>query len=168
MLTIQQQLSPNLSEVKNFFEKVFSEYDSTDIENFADDENQTMDEWFDVEALLEYLQHGAFIEAREGEKLVGAIFIGKQNILNWPDGKKAEIFILGVDPEYRKHGMGRELMKHAEMFGKKLGAKSIIVNTHQSLLTVQQFYERLGYQKIGSLADYYDNGTAIFFKKRLT
>lgn len=167
MISFFNQTNPDLDELKEFFEKVFAEFDPEDVENFKDDDHQSLEEWFDMNSLRNYLVEGALIEAREKQTLVGAIFVGKQHLLSWPDGKKAEIFILGVEPTIRGQGLGKKLVSMAEQSAKEFGAQSIIVNTHISLETVQRFYENLGFVRIGLLNNYFDNGDAVFFKKEL-
>lgn len=167
-MNIQKQDAPDIQELKTFFENAFQSYDEIDQSGFAPEDNQFMDDWFAIESLPEILDQGALFETRdESDALVGAIFIAKQHLLSWPDGKKMEVFILGVDHKARKKGVGKRLMEEAENFAKEFGAKSIIINTHISLVTVQHFYEKLGYTRMGVLKGYYDNGDAVFFVKHI-
>ncbi|MBU1868264.1 GNAT family N-acetyltransferase [Patescibacteria group bacterium] len=166
---ISRQNNPNIAELTSMFKTAFDKLTADDQLRFDSDKNgQELFEWFDINQLREYFQHGLLIEARDvNENLVGAIFVGKQNPLSWPDGNKVEIFILGVDPVARGKRIGSALVKEAEKQAKKNGAKKIIVNTHVSLKADQQFYKKLGYVPMGTLANYYDNGNAVFFCKVL-
>lgn len=161
------QLSPSESELHSFFEGVFTEI--ADSGNFLEEQNQNLlSDWFSVAEMNNYLAHGSLIEARlEDGKLIGAIFIGKQNQVSWPDGRKMEIFILGVDENYREQGVAKKLVLAAEEYAAAQKAQKIIVNTHVAMESVHLFYQKIGYEKMGILRDYYDNGDAVFFQKRV-
>ena len=166
---ITRQEKPNILELTALFEMVFNELDVNDQSRFDKDQNgQELSEWFDIQELNKYIQHGRLIEARDiYGHLVGAIFIGKQNPLTWPDGHKVEVFILGVNPKFRGKGIGTNLIREAEKQAKEMGARKIIVNTHTSLEADQRYYKKLGYSSIGTLTNYYDNGSAVFYSKEL-
>ena len=159
------QTSPNQKELHTFFETVFNEI--ADGGAFTEDQDQSLDQWFSVDEMCTYLPHGQLIEARNDERIVGAIFIAKQHPISWPDGHKMEIFILGVHPEYRGHGIAKELVKRAEEYAALAGAKKILINTHILQEQVQQMYEQMSYERVGVLKDYYDNGDAVFFAKNI-
>lgn len=157
--------APNRDELHAFFETVFNEIpDGTE---FSEDQDQTLDEWFSVDEMITYLPNGQLIEARDDKTLVGALFIAKQNPITWPDGQKMEVFILGVDRNYRGQGIAKELLKRAEAFAAQYGAKKIIINTHILQEQVQAIYHSIGYDRIGVLTNYYDNGDAVFFSKNI-
>ncbi len=165
-ISISHQPQPNQTELEDFFEAVFSEIPDTD--NFTDDQDQNLAEWFSLAEMLKYVAYGKLIEARlENHQLVGAIFIGMQNPITWPDGKKMEIFILGVDKNFRGNDISKKLMMAAEAYALEVGAQKIIVNTHVAMESVHAIYQKFGYEKIGVLKNYYDNGDAAFFQKIL-
>lgn len=162
------QTNPNLAELQNFFERVFCVYANEDISNSQNEKNQNLDEWFSISTLPHFLSDGFLLESRDHQgTLVGSVFVAKQHALTWPDGRKMEIFILGVEPSHRKQGIGAKLMRAVIFQAKKFGAKKIIVNTHSSVHSVHRFYEHFGFEKIGTLNQYYDNGDAIFFQKNI-
>lgn len=155
---------PNLEEITHFFEEAFLSVDEQG--HLLEDQDQSLAEWFSVHEMMNH--HGQLIEKRANGKLVGALFIGKEHTLTWEDGKKMEVFILGVHRNFRGMGIAKELMQMAEEFARDQRARKIIVNTHVDLKGVHLFYEKLGYEKIGILSEYYDNGDAVFFQKKLT
>lgn len=167
-LEIKLKSNPNISELRDFFEKAFAVYNPEDEAQFDDSDNHTLDEWFAADELSKYLEEGFLLEARIERKLVGAVFVAKQHALTWPDGRKMEIFILGVDPTVRGQSIGKKLMQEVEKHAKEFGAESLMVNTHHSLISVQRFYETLGYQRIGRLKNYYANGDGVFFQKKIS
>lgn len=107
------------------------------------------------------------ILAEENGELIGGAIIGMQSPLSWPDGRKCELFILGVLPEFRKLGIGKSLLKKAEEIAKGMGAKSVIINTNALMKRTEKFYLDNGYQNIGMLKGYYGNGDAVFLLKVL-
>jgi ribosomal protein S18 acetylase RimI-like enzyme len=163
---VTRQQHPNALELKQFFETVFTQIE--DIKNFSNDKNQSLNEWFSIREMINYMSNGLLAEARlDNGQLVGALFIGKQHPLSWLDGKKMEIFILGVDKKFRFQGIAKQLVVFAEKFAIDQKSKKIMVNTHIVMESVHQFYKKIGYKKMGVLADYYDNGDAVFFQKTL-
>lgn len=166
-IDIQEQSQPDQQELTAFFELAFTDLD--DSTAFAADLEQGLDDWFSMSELMNYLPYGMLAEARlESDQLIGAVFIGKQHPLSWPDGHKMEVFILGVHPQFRHLGIAQQLMALAEEFAKQQAAKKILVNTHTVMTSTQEFYEKLGYQRMGSLTGYYQNGDAVFYQKQLT
>ncbi|PWU24244.1 hypothetical protein C5B42_00295 [Candidatus Cerribacteria bacterium 'Amazon FNV 2010 28 9'] len=164
---IATQKNPDKHELSHLFETSFA--CMLEEGNFSPELNQSLFEWFDMDEMITELQKGGvLLEARDDEnKLVGALFLAKQNRITWPDGKKAEIYIVATLPEARGKGIGKRLLLEAEDAAREMEAKSIIANTHVLANLVAAFYEKQGYQKMGILNDYYDNGDAVFFQKKL-
>lgn len=143
--------------------------DPADAQRFAEtNTGQSLSEWFSLDEMSKYLTKGSLIEARDEKgQLVGAVFIGQQNPLSWPDGKKAELFILAVAGDQREQGIGTALIAQAEKVAKELGAQKIIVGAHVFQQKTHAFYLKLGYRDMGVLKDYYANGDARFFGKAI-
>lgn len=163
-LLFHENVQPDIQEIRNFLKKVFQEMDSEELQA-AD--NQSLEEWFAVSEIPNYLTHCTVIDCRSNKDLVGLVIVGKQHPLTWPDGNKAEIFVLGVAGSHRKKGIGKVLIEKAELVARRMGARSTVINTHVDWISSHKFYEKIGYQQIGRLKDYYDNGDAVFFKKAL-
>ena len=169
-IQIISQLNPNISELKTFLENAYKEIDETDQKRFDEENaNQLIDEWFSTEEMSKYLEDGNLLEARtESNELVGVAFVGKQNPITWPDGKKTELFVFAVHPEYRRHGLGKKLLMQVEEGAKKLGSVKLILNAHILQKQMHDWYVKNGFTEIGVLRNYYDNGDAKFFSKTLT
>jgi ribosomal protein S18 acetylase RimI-like enzyme len=140
----------------DFFQKAF---------DIDDEDSQDLDEWISIDEILSNLNTGALFVATIGNLIIGAVFIDKQNKYTYVDGKKLEIYIIGVDRQYRKNGVATGLLGCIEKYAKEVNAKKIIANTHIDLVDVQNFYIRNGYKMIGKLENYYDNGDAMFMQK---
>jgi len=156
-----------IDELELLFTDCFNKLKDNDSEKFDDDNNQSFREWFGIDNLNDYLKYAHIIVAEDDGKLVGGAIVGMQNPLSFPDGKKYELFILGVLPEYRNKGIGKMLISEVENVSRNAGALGIILNTHELMTSTQKFYTDLGYEIIGTLQKYYGNGNAVFFMKKL-
>ena len=161
--------TPNKEELHNLFERAFAEILHDETGYFTEALNQdTLVDWFDFEAMIDYLPNGSLIEARDDQDtLIGAGFIAKQNLMSWPDGHKAELFIIGVLPGTQTQGLGSSILLECEKAAKTFGAESVIVNAHSMQPQLHKFYLKNGYQRIGELQNYYANGQATFFSKKI-
>jgi ribosomal protein S18 acetylase RimI-like enzyme len=157
----------SIDQLDTLFTECFANLKDNDNNEFDDVETQAFREWFGIEYLKDYLKYGCILVAKEDEELIGASIIGMQNPLIWVDGKKYEIFALGVLPEYRNKGIGKELVLKSEEVARDNGAENIILDTHESMPATRKFYKDLGYEEIGTLESYYGNGNAVFFIKQL-
>ena len=167
---IAVQSVPNIQELKTFINDAFEVIDPNDSKKFTEAGNgqSSIDDWFSVEAIPSYLNKGKLLEARNDKgELVGAGFIGMQNPISWPDGKKAKLFLIAVSPEYRNQGVGKLLLVEAENMAKLMGSKKLIINVHVFQEQTHKWYQRQGYKEMGVLNNYYDNGSAKFFYKDL-
>ena len=156
-------------ELHNLFERAFNEVLRDETGYFEGELNQDkLSDWFDFDEMLKYLPYGKLIEARDDENiLIGAGFIAKQNPISWLDGHKAELFIIGLLPGTQNKGVGSAILKECETQARLFGAESVIINAHSMQPQLHKFYEKNGYKKIGELSDYYANGNAIFFSKKI-
>ena len=60
-------------------------------------------------------------------------------------GKIIILYDLFVKKEFRKYGIGIQLMKKSEEYAKSIGAKGIELSTAKDNLTAQSLYEKIGY-----------------------
>jgi len=167
MITLQTH--PNKEELVATIDEAFSCLLGEDNEAFTQDTSQSLPDWFDVDAMLERQKAGGkLLESRdENGKLFGVAFVDKQHAITWPDGKKAEIFLLAVLPSARGKGAGKELLAACEEHAKAMGAKTLVVNTNSVMKATLRFYEHTGFEVMGTLTGYYGNGNAVFMKKTL-
>ncbi|WP_243516945.1 MULTISPECIES: N-acetyltransferase [unclassified Candidatus Cardinium] len=73
---------------------------------------------------------------------------------------------LWVDVDYRKRGLGRQLMEQAHLLGQKEGCSMATVCT-MSFLGVEKFYESLGYKVDFVRLGYANGSSCIFLSKKL-
>lgn len=91
-----------------------------------------------------YRDAGLSFVAMEGDRIIGFVFAQE---MRWIDGIEKAVWVenVGVDPEFRRMGVGYSLMRHLAMEGKKRGAKvlhsSIALDNTRSLL----LHRKLGF-----------------------
>jgi ribosomal-protein-alanine N-acetyltransferase len=67
----------------------------------------------------------------------------------------AHLDLLGVDPEYRRAGLGRRLVEWLEKPALVAGIRAVFLEVREQNLGAQMFYARLGYRQLARLAQYY-------------
>lgn len=87
------------------------------------------------------------------EEVIGCILF---EILTWHTGKQLEIKEIFVTPSFQRKGIGKKLLKYAEIVGKGIGVSELFLWTNKSE-TLINFYSKLGYQD--------DCNTTQFIKK---
>ena len=70
---------------------------------------------------------------------------------------EVHIHNVAVVPSYRRQGIGRELLEHAELEGRKQGADCCILEVRIDNSPALTMYGRLGYRRIGRRRRYYRN-----------
>ncbi|MBC9933622.1 GNAT family N-acetyltransferase [Chitinophaga qingshengii] len=102
-----------------------------------------------LEALME--QAGTFV-CRSGERLVGVVFLV-------PSGQATTIYPadwsyirqLGVDPAFRRMGIGRRLMELAIEEARRSGEKVLGLHTSTIMPAARKMYDELGFSLIREL-----------------
>ncbi|NLK25878.1 MAG: GNAT family N-acetyltransferase [Euryarchaeota archaeon] len=71
-----------------------------------------------------YRDSGLSFVAKEGDQVIGFIFA---QIINWIDGIEKVVWVenIGVDPEFRRMGIGYMLLRHLAEEGVKQGAQLV-------------------------------------------
>ncbi|GAB4576618.1 MAG: GNAT family acetyltransferase [Roseibium sp.] len=72
------------------------------------------------------------------ERVVGSVMASY-------DGHRGSVYYLGIDPEFRLHGLGHKLMAHCESYLTGLGCPKVDLFVRQGNEAVIRFYEQLGY-----------------------
>ena len=90
-------------------------------------------------ALKQLVNPELFLVATAGGRPVGTVMAGY-------DGHRGAINYVGVDPELRRHGYGRQLMAAAEELLRQRDCPKINLHVRTSNTGVIAFYERLGYK----------------------
>ena len=84
------------------------------------------------------VQPDLFLVAILDDILVGTAMAGF-------DGHRGWVYYLGVDPDYRRRGIGTALMRRVESKLAALGCPKLNLQIRAHNVEVQAFYEKLGY-----------------------
>lgn len=106
--------------------------------------------WNDPEAdmaLAEAVENAAILVTRAGGRIVGAAMTGH-------DGHRGALYYLGVDPDHRRGGIGRALVRAAEAWCRSRGAPKLNLLVRSENQTVLAFYAALGYLPTNSISLY--------------
>jgi ribosomal-protein-alanine N-acetyltransferase len=68
---------------------------------------------------------------------------------------EAHLDVLGVGHDYRREGLGRQLVEWLEKPALVAGIAAVFLEVRGSNHGAQAFYERLGYRKLAYIAHYY-------------
>ena len=98
---------------------------------------------------------GVLISARENQqsKLAGFIIVVPPGspARRLAKDNEAELHLLGVRPEYRRHGLGRILVDAAIENASRLGCSKLILWTQLSMSSAQRLYESSGFVHISNI-----------------
>lgn len=91
-----------------------------------------------------YRDSGLSFVAKEGDQVVGFVFA---QMVPWIDGieKAAWLENIGVDPEYRRMGVGYLLLKRLAQEGQKLGAKVLHSSIAPDNISSLLLHKKLGF-----------------------
>jgi len=88
------------------------------------------------------------LKASDGGRMVGFVFGESRKGVGW-------ISSFGVDPDYRRRGVGRALLTQCEQaLGKKQVRLSVRASNHSAI----SLYEQQGYKPVGTWRRYYKGG----------
>lgn len=121
-----------------------------------------------------YERLAAFDRKFIGYRLEGSVNIGIQSdgqLIAGLNGYMTAFKILYIDTvfvqeEYRRQGVGKELLEEAEKRAKSLGANMIRLDTFD--WQGREFYKKLGYEEVGGYSNNEDGFSEYFFVKRLS
>jgi len=73
---------------------------------------------------------------------------------------QAHLFLLAVQPEYRRTGIGQSMMQWLEKSCSTAGIQAVRLEVRASNRVAMRFYRSLGYRFLGRVAGYYDRREA--------
>jgi ribosomal-protein-alanine N-acetyltransferase len=103
--------------------------------------------------------------ARYGGKAVGFI-IGRISVEE--EGLAGHILTLDVLPAQRGRGIGRRLLHELESIFAQKNISESYLEAREDNVAALRLYERMGYEKIGKLKNYYGDAHGVYLKKVLT
>lgn len=83
---------------------------------------------------------------------------------------EAEIMDVAVSENYRRRGIGREILSSLEALCRELGAAAIYLEVRSQNSAARTLYESLGYEAYGTRHGYYKNPAddAVLMKKNIS
>lgn len=76
----------------------------------------------------------------------------------WDEEKKIHIINITVHPEYRRKGIGKNLLAFAVNYAKEKGKKEIYLEVRKTNISAIKLYESMGFLEKERIANYYQDG----------
>ena len=104
-----------------------------------------------------------WLVAMDGERVAG--YVGSQSVLD-----EADMMNIAVHPDYRRQGIGRDLVLALAEALQKKGIRGLMLEVRQSNAPAIALYEQLGFQQVGMRPNYYRNPkeNALILRKELS
>lgn len=103
--------------------------------------------------------------AKVDEKIVGFI-IGM--IYFDRNSSVGHILTIDVLPTYRRRGIGQMLIQEMEKIFKNKGVRTCRLEVREDNIAALRLYQKLGYEAVAKLKNYYGNFHGIYLRKNLT
>ncbi len=82
--------------------------------------------------------------------------------------RRARLYSVAVDPDARRHGVGRGLVEAAEKAARELGLEEIRLEIRSDNEASKRLFSSRGYEPFRTIEDYYEDGmNAVRYRKRL-
>lgn len=108
--------------------------------------------------------HAQLLIATHQQQLAGYILL-----LYRKNTVSARIYSLAVAAEFRKTGLGQQLITAAEQWALEYGRNTLQLEVRPDNIGAIRLYEKLGYQAFSTITDFYeDHSDAIRMKKTLS
>jgi len=78
--------------------------------------------------------------------------------LFWHVGDEVEVLNVGVDPQWRRRGLGKVLVDHMVDCARALGVTRLVLDVRPSNVAARTLYQHGGFEEIGRRKRYYANG----------
>jgi len=134
------------------------------VEQIAELEKVCFSDPWSVPAIASELDNplSLWIVATEEDTLVG--YVGSQTVLGW-----ADMMNLAVAPEYRRKGIGRELVERLIAALKEKNVSCLTLEVRASNASAINLYDDLGFCQVGRRPNYYfkPKEDALILRKEL-
>jgi ribosomal-protein-alanine N-acetyltransferase len=104
------------------------------------------------------------LTARVNNEIAGFI-IGQIDIVN--NTPAGHIITVNTVPAYRRKGIAHKLLHEIEALFKEKGIKECRLEVREDNIAAAELYQKLGYEKVGKLENYYGNAHGLYLKKAL-
>jgi ribosomal-protein-alanine acetyltransferase len=93
--------------------------------------------------------------------VIGRIHAGKKSLAG-------HILTIDVSPTHRHRGIAQKLLEEIEKIFRNKGVKECQLEAREDNVAALKLYEKLGYERIEKLENYYGNAHGIYLRKTLT
>ena len=76
-------------------------------------------------------------------------------LIGWVAADESEVLNLGISPDWRRHGLGRTLVREAVRLFREQGARQVYLDVRESNEAALQLYQGEGFTRIGRRRRYY-------------
>ena len=104
-----------------------------------------------------------WLVAMDGDRIAG--YVGSQSVLD-----EADMMNVAVHPDYRRQGIGRDLVLALAEALQKKGIRGLMLEVRQSNAPAIALYKQLGFGQVGLRPNYYRNPkeNALILRKELS
>lgn len=145
----------------NYNEIIVREFDPKDLASVLALDRDVLS-YYDPEIFLTLYEYypQTLLVAVIGNRIVGVAVGFKHTPL------EGRIFWLAVSPMYQNHGLGRRLMTMLLKRFKRLGAITATLEVRTSNRAAQALYISMGFELVGIVPGYYEDGEAAMIMRR--
>lgn len=86
------------------------------------------------------------VQSSERNRIIGTVELSTQHYNLWSSSKYLYVSNLAVHKDYRRQGIGYELLQHCEVLGKQWGLVDMYLHVRENNTAARQLYERCGYR----------------------
>lgn len=126
--------------------------DSSHVEMIADIEQQCFSAPWSLKSITSELTNplSLWVVAEDAGRVAG--YVGSQSVMG-----EADMMNIAVLPEYRRHGIGYQLVNELVDKLRKNGVYCLSLEVRSSNVSAINLYDKLGFTKVGCRPGYYSN-----------
>jgi ribosomal-protein-alanine N-acetyltransferase len=81
--------------------------------------------------------------------------------ITWIVSGSAQLHQIAVSPDSRRKGVGMSILQHIMSVATRRGCKKMELEVRESNVPAVKFYEKAGFEKVGSRAQFYETTTNL-------
>ncbi|WP_457679178.1 ribosomal protein S18-alanine N-acetyltransferase [Thermovibrio sp.] len=138
------------------------EFEGKEVESLVKLEEECFKKPYGKELLMREVQlpHNITLLAELSGKAVGYL-------IGWKLGKEWEVHRIGVKKEFRRKGIGRELLKNLVKKAKSEGAEEVFLEVDERNEGALELYLSFGFKVVSKRKNYYGDSNALVLKLKL-
>ena len=152
--------------------------ENLDLERVMQIEHESFPTPWPYDLLIQHMSEDGFLVAEIETMLIGYIIVGMKvpslfsrlerrtlqllRAEELPEPKVGHVMNIAVDPRFRRHGLGRELLRHGMDYLKNLGADEVELEVRVDNEPAIALYNQFGFEVTERIRNYYSNGDDAF------